>query len=88
MKTKTVEDKNEKEKKQENENENEIEQTLFWQCQNCPENIHINFVQNITDFQKITKHIYVHSRKNERYSYFGCGVSRSNFDYLVLKKVE
>ena len=48
------------------EKEQETSNNIFWKCQNCPENIKINMVQNITDFQTITKHIFVHSRSNER----------------------
>ena len=58
LKIKTLENKNEKEQ--------DYDQDLFWQCQNCPEKIQINEVQNIIDFQNITKHMYTHSRKNER----------------------
>ena len=64
--------KNEDQKEKEDENA----QNLFWQCQNCPETVKINVIQNITDFKNITKHIFVHSRKNERYIFCGCGVSK------------
>ena len=65
-------------KKEEVLNEKKLENTqnLFWKCQNCPQSIEVNVVQNIVDFQKVTKHIYTHSRRNERYMHYGCKVSR------------
>ena len=48
--------------------ETESTPNQLWQCQNCPVQIQINAVQNIIDFQKITKHIFVHSRNHERYN--------------------
>ena len=57
-------------------------ETLFWQCKNCSENLPISAVQDITDFKRITKHLYVHARNKERVECPVCNLSYDLYEAL------
>ena len=57
---------------QDSETNAETTQRLYWQCQNCPEQIDITNAKNQKELKKVVDHCYEHSRNREVVSCPSC----------------
>lgn len=60
----------------------DVNNHTLWECKNCLEKLVVHSVQNITDYQKVTSHVFQHSRNNEKVKCPFCNVSYDKYKAL------